>query len=169
MSEPFKYHEINAAILNAIADGRTRAAGIEYHVNVAVKSWPAGRSHDRVIDGQLQKLKRDGKITFSKGNWALMPSAFDGRRFSVMRKRCDECLFSDAKIVSGERRSQILRSCARTGNHFLCHKGTLVNENIVCRGFYDEGLGHDRPNQALQIASRLGLVVFVEPGEQDGS
>lgn len=86
-----------------------------------------------------------------------------------MRKRCNECLLSDSKIVSDERCSQILRDCARTGNHFLCHKGTLMNEDIVCRGFYDEGIGHDRPNQALQVAHRLGLVDFTEPGENDGS
>jgi hypothetical protein len=50
-----------------------------------------------------------------------------------------------------------------------CHKGTIVNEDIVCRGFYDEGLGHDRPNQALQIASRLGLAVFIEQPDKEMS
>jgi hypothetical protein len=100
---------------------------------------------------------------------ALRNSAFVNGRLRVMKKRCGECLLSDNKIVSDERRSHILRDCARTGNHFLCHKGSLVDEDIVCRGFYDEGIGHDSPNQAMQLAHRLWLTDFTEPGENDGS
>ena len=87
--------------------------------------------------------------------------AFDGKRLSVMSKRCSECLMSDGKIVGDARKAELLRDCKRSGRYFLCHKGTITNEAIVCRGFYDTV-----PNQALQVADRLGLVAFVEPKEK---
>lgn len=87
--------------------------------------------------------------------------AFDGSRLHVMSKRCAECLLSKGKIVSDKRKELILDDCKRSGKYFLCHKGTMNGEAIVCRGFFDTV-----PNQAVQIASRLGLVAFVEPKEK---
>ena len=75
-------------------------------------------------------------------------------------KRCDECLFSSAKIVSDGRRLDVLEECRRTGKYFLCHKGTIRGRAVVCRGFYD-----NEPNQACQVAGRLGIAVFVDPDE----
>ena len=61
--------------------------------------------------------------------------AFDGKNFHVTNKRCDECLFSDAKIVDDDRRDFILKECRRKDTYFLCHKGTMTGKPIVCRGF----------------------------------
>lgn len=85
--------------------------------------------------------------------------AFDKARgkFLVCAKRCEECLFSKAKIVDDSRRDGILTSCRATGKYFLCHKASMVGKAVVCRGFFDEF-----PNQACQAAARLGLVEFVE-------
>jgi len=68
---------------------------------------------------------------------------------------------SDGKIVGDARKDQILRDCKRSGRYFLCHKGTIADEAIVCRAFFDTV-----PNQAVQVAERLGLVAFVEPKEK---
>ena len=87
--------------------------------------------------------------------------------FRVCEKRCDECLFSNAKIVSDERKADVLDQCVRTDTHFVCHKHTireLLREgvgdgNVCCRGFYD----HDpAATSAMRIAGRLGIVVFVD-------
>lgn len=48
-------------------------------------------------------------------------------------KRCDQCLFSDAKIVSDARRDQVIAECLERNNHFVCHKF----DDVACRGFLD--------------------------------
>lgn len=75
----------------------------------------------------------------------------------VLKKRCDECLFSDARIVSKRRAAEVLKSCARNDSHFECHKGTMVGENIVCRGFFDTS-----STNLIRIAGRLGAIDYVD-------
>ena len=72
---------------------------------------------------------------------------------SVLTKRCDQCLFSAARIVSDKRKAEVLKLCARKGNYFVCHK----TDGVGCRGFYDE-----QPSQAQQVLGRLGMLEFVE-------
>ena len=79
------------------------------------------------------------------------------RGLTVVRKRCDQCLFSTARIVSAERKAEVLRSCERTGRFFVCHKS---ERNAGCRGFYDE-----MPTQAQQVLGRLGMLEFVDVPE----
>ena len=88
--------------------------------------------------------------------------------FKVARKCCDECLFSDAKIVSDARRDDILAGCKEDDSFFVCHKYTVENlegklsddeANVCCKGFWD----HD-PDActAMQLAHRLGFVELVD-------
>lgn len=83
--------------------------------------------------------------------------------FRVAKKRCDECLFSSAKIVDDERREQVLRSCSENDSHFICHKFTVAGEDAsegaCCRGFYDRDPG---ASNLMRIAGRLGVVEFVD-------
>ena len=74
---------------------------------------------------------------------------------TVMAKRCDQCLFSSAKVVSDARRDSILADCNRTGRAFECHKATIVRQHAVCRGFYDE-----RASLVVRLAIMLGRVEF---------
>lgn len=87
--------------------------------------------------------------------------AFDKARgkLLVCEKRCDQCLFTSAKIVSDRRRVAVLRECEKKGTYFLCHKSTIAGRAVVCRGFFET-----QPNMACQVADRLGLVEFTEPG-----
>ena len=78
--------------------------------------------------------------------------------FPVMARRCDECLFSENAIVSNARRKDILKDCQRSDTHFACHKGTLANEEICCRGFFET-----KSTNLIRIAERLGVIVFVNP------
>lgn len=93
----------------------------------------------------------------------MTDDAFDPKlkKFLVCEKRCDECLYSSAKIVGDERRADVLQSCRQSGRYFLCHKSTMRGAAVVCRGFFDA-----EPNQSCQVADRLGLVLFVDPGKK---
>lgn len=75
----------------------------------------------------------------------------------VVQERCNQCLFSPDKIVSDERRKEILDSCMKRGaeTFFICHK----TKRACCRGFYDSGYG--QRVAVIQVADRLGLVEFV--------
>jgi hypothetical protein len=76
----------------------------------------------------------------------------------VCEKKCDQCLFSKDRIVSGERMAEILRDCEREDLHFECHKGSIAGRNVVCRGFYDQ-----KTSKAIRFAQWLGVVKFVDP------
>lgn len=78
--------------------------------------------------------------------------------FPIMSRRCDECLFSEKKIVSNARKKDILKDCARGDNYFECHKGTIASEEICCRGFFET-----KSTNLIRIAYRLGVIRFVDP------
>lgn len=76
----------------------------------------------------------------------------------VCEKKCDQCLFGKNKIVSNQRRKEILNNCVKTDSHFQCHKGTIVGEDIVCNGFYSS-----YSTNLIRIMSRLGGIEMVNP------
>lgn len=85
--------------------------------------------------------------------------------FEVMAGRCDQCLFGKDKIVSDERRRDLLRKIAREDVHFVCHKATIARggrANVCCRGDYDRDPGR---TNLMRIAGRLGAVRFVTEAE----
>lgn len=61
----------------------------------------------------------------------------DPEWLTVAAKRCDQCLFSSAKVVNEARKAEILEKCNRDGGAFECHKFTIAGERVVCRAFYD--------------------------------
>lgn len=84
----------------------------------------------------------------------------------VMDKRCAECLFSAAKVVSDARRDEILEYCNRTHVAFECHKATIADRRVTCRGFYDA-----RASLAVRLARMFGWVQFVSltAGDSDAA
>lgn len=74
--------------------------------------------------------------------------------FKVMAERCNECLFSKNKIVSKERKAQIIRQITRgEGSWFHCHKAS----GVACRGDWDKyGCGN-----IGRVMRRLGAIEFV--------
>lgn len=91
-------------------------------------------------------------MTSDRGRDAYVP----GLGLKVAHKRCDECLLSSAKIVDDDRRDQLLEGCRKDGTYFLCHKATLRNDAVVCRGFHET-----QGNIACRAADAWGLVVEV--------
>lgn len=79
--------------------------------------------------------------------------------FRVQRKMCDQCLFSDKKIVSDARKADLLKQCLKKDTHFNCHKTQVIgsDEPVCCRGFFDKF-----HTQNIRIALRLGAVEFVD-------
>jgi hypothetical protein len=75
----------------------------------------------------------------------------------VCKNKCDQCLFTKNRIVSGKRMQQIVSSCLRDDKHFECHKGTINNDKIVCAGWYEQ-----YTSQMIRIAGRLNSIQFVE-------
>lgn len=82
--------------------------------------------------------------------------------FRVCKKRCDQCLFSSAKVVSDDRKHDILETCAREDRHFICHKFSIAEgegSQVCCRAFYD---ADPAATNLMRIAGRLGAVEFVD-------
>lgn len=85
----------------------------------------------------------------------------DPRVLRVCRKRCDQCLFSSARIVDEERAEQVVADCLETGTHFICHKATVRDGgNVCCRGFYDR---HGDDSLVIRLAREFDVVVEVDP------
>lgn len=84
------------------------------------------------------------------------PKICDG--FYVQKKRCDQCLFTNDRIVSSERAKRILEKAAKTGNFFVCHKQDLDKDwknspvRLCCRGFWD---ANKFTNQNLLLAQAI--------------
>ncbi len=76
----------------------------------------------------------------------------------VMKERCDQCLYGPNKIVCNARRAEILRDVKRRDSFFICHKGSMVDEDICCAGDWEKNGG----GQLGRIMGRLGAVEFVE-------
>jgi hypothetical protein len=82
-------------------------------------------------------------------------------QFQVYRTKCNECLFSKNKIVSEDRKKEIIEECVKQGNekHFVCHKASMKNKNVCCRGFYNL---YGFRVAIIQIAQRLHFIEFIE-------
>ena len=73
--------------------------------------------------------------------------------FKVKKECCGQCLFSEDKIVSNKRKSEILKDCASNDSHFTCHK----TEDACCKGFYDR-----ISTNMIRVSQRMGWIEVVE-------
>jgi hypothetical protein len=83
--------------------------------------------------------------------------------FKVMDRRCDQCLYGPNKIVSDARRKQILREIEQKDCNFICHKSSILNEEVCCRGDWDARHG----GQMGRIAGRLNAIELVSVDEYE--
>ena len=56
----------------------------------------------------------------------------------VQKKCCGQCLFTNKKIVSEERKVSILADCKKNNKHFICHKASIKGLKVTCHGFYKQ-------------------------------
>ena len=65
---------------------------------------------------------------------------------------CGQCLTTRKRIVPGARAAEIIRGCRKTGNHFVCHKGSEAGLIVHCRGVHDRFGSH-----AARFARAVGI------------
>lgn len=82
----------------------------------------------------------------------------------VYNECCKNCLLSKNRIVSGMRVKDIIQTCTKKQTHFICHKASMEDKEIVCKSFYDK-LGH--VSQMVRIAERLNVIEFVDQPEHE--
>lgn len=80
----------------------------------------------------------------------------------VFKECCKNCLLSEDRIVSSKRAKEIIKGCAEKQTHFICHKASMNNEEIVCKKYFDT-LGHQ--SQMIRIAERLNMVEYVDQSD----
>jgi hypothetical protein len=81
--------------------------------------------------------------------------------FKVMSERCNQCLYGSDKIVSNDRRKELLRELDGRDNYFICHKSTIAGGKVCCRGDFDQRGG----GKLGRIAQWLGVVEFVNDSD----
>ena len=82
----------------------------------------------------------------------------------VMKNPCNECLFTDHKVVSDSAREEILRKVSKNQSHFVCHKATIAGTEHCCKNFYEK---FGNTSQIIRIAKRLNMVEFSLPPQLD--
>ena len=93
----------------------------------------------------------------------------------VYQTPCNQCLFSPSRIVSDERAAEIIQTCLKEDQYFVCHKASENQEMICCRNFFDR---YQKAILPLRVAVMLNTVEFVpqnqgkweiQPPEQPGT
>lgn len=82
-----------------------------------------------------------------------------GEGLLVCAQQCNQCLFSKDKIVSDDRRQEILRGLERDDTHFQCHKHTMKGTVAVCAGDFKRD---PLRTSGFRIARALNAVVLVD-------
>lgn len=81
----------------------------------------------------------------------------------VMKQCCNECLMGKNKVVSDERRTELLQEITSVQGYFVCHKASIAgDQEVCCKGFYDK-LGHT--SQMIRISERLNMVEYIKEKE----
>lgn len=76
--------------------------------------------------------------------------------YKLMADRCDQCLTTPQRIVSGARAAEIIRGCRKGDMKFICHK----TSDVACRGVH-EAIG---PCRAKRFADAFGIeTTLVDP------
>ena len=77
----------------------------------------------------------------------------------VVSHPCSECLFSPNRIVSQERKEEIVYQTLAKDRYFTCHKAMLAGVDLCCKGFFDS---HKDDSLVTRLAMQLNLVEFVD-------
>jgi hypothetical protein len=82
----------------------------------------------------------------------------------VFKECCKNCLLSENRIVSPKRAKEIIKDCAENQTHFICHKASMKDEEVVCKKFFDT-IGYK--SQMVRIAQRLNALQFVDQSDSE--
>jgi hypothetical protein len=76
----------------------------------------------------------------------------------ICDKLCDQCLYSKNKIVSDKRKEEILTELENTSDYFICHKASVVDKKVMCRGYYE---ANKHTSLLINLGEDLKLNEFV--------
>ena len=93
---------------------------------------------------------------------------------NVMDAQCESCIFGDHSPVSKARFASLSRQWKARDSHQVCHQSAAwdvdepddeppMDEQYVCRGFYDRVFMVRGTGQLLRIMERLGGISFGQP------
>jgi RecB family endonuclease NucS len=86
---------------------------------------------------------------------------FKDHGFVVLAERCDQCLYGKDKLVSNERRKEIVQGLRSDDGYFICHKASMTGRAAACAGDYE----HRQCGQMGQVMTRLGCVTRMPEAE----
>lgn len=92
---------------------------------------------------------------------------YDRTKLKVYKTACDQCLFSSNKIVSDNRKAEVLAEIKSKQTFFVCHKSSIEDpaEGIMCRGFYE---ANKTTSLLILLGHAAGVVVFKDqPTKKD--
>ena len=81
------------------------------------------------------------------------------KKLEICSKPCENCLFSDNKIVSDERAEQIIEDVIKGDSFFVCHESSIEGGNVCCNGFYKK---HKYDSLITRTATMFKQVKFVK-------
>lgn len=82
----------------------------------------------------------------------------------VYKECCNNCLLSDNRIVSPKRVKEIIQDCSKKQTHFICHKASIEEKEIIFKKFYDS-FGYK--SQMVRIAERLNSIEFIKHSDSE--
>ena len=79
-------------------------------------------------------------------------------KIKVYNEHCANCLLTPDRIVSPAKAKELLSECLTSENFFICHKASMEDKVVVCKGFFDK---FKDDVTVLQLAQRLDYIEFV--------
>lgn len=74
--------------------------------------------------------------------------------FKVMKRRCNECLYTSKRLICEDDRKEILAEIKEEDRFFVCHKASLRGEVACCRAFFDR-----QETSPVQLAHRFDQLI----------
>lgn len=60
------------------------------------------------------------------------------KQIKVYTEPCENCLFTEQRIVSAKRAKEVINTCIEDQTHFTCHKASMKDEDVCCKTFFDK-------------------------------
>lgn len=80
----------------------------------------------------------------------------------VYKKPCENCLFSENKLVCEERKKEILKKCEKKDMHFICHKSSFSKvgaKDVCCNLFYKK---YKNISKKIMFLEKHKLIKFID-------
>lgn len=87
------------------------------------------------------------------------PPGYEGKGLVIRASPCEHCLLGPKPLVEPPAVRRILRNCAKTDSHFVCHEATARGVSVMCSAFYDQ---NPQATNLMRIMGRLDGIHRIE-------